>query len=255
MTDERTQMVAAVTCPVCGEENTGVVEWCVECGFRLGTAPGDAPSAPATGWMLEADGISHPLRAGENVVGRLNADVFLSDPSISRRHAVITVGDGKATVRDEGSSNGTRVAAHRLEPGVEMPLAPGETVQFGLVKLSVRAPEGVEAPELAEAAAPETAPAALTNGSARFPLRSGPNSIGRRLENDIVLDDSFVSGRHAVITVREDDATLTDVGSTNGTFLGDRRLAAGLAETIPFETTIRFGSAEWTLTREAGADA
>jgi pSer/pThr/pTyr-binding forkhead associated (FHA) protein len=44
-------------------------------------------------------------------------------------------------------------------------------------------------------------------------------SMGRAPDNDIVLDDSFVSGHHARLTP---PATLVDLGSTNGTLHNGR---------------------------------
>ncbi len=45
------------------------------------------------------------------------------------------------------------------------------------------------------------------------------NPIGRRPENAIVLDDEFVSGEHALLAWRDGKWWLSDVASTNGTFI------------------------------------
>lgn len=42
-------------------------------------------------------------------------------------------------------------------------------------------------------------------------------TIGRAPQNEIVFDDSAVSGQHAVISVKETEALLEDLDSTNGT--------------------------------------
>lgn len=49
-------------------------------------------------------------------------------------------------------------------------------------------------------------------------------SLGRDPENTVVLADSAVSGRHAVLTLRGGAWWVRDLGSTNGTLLGQRRL-------------------------------
>ncbi|HWP06885.1 MAG TPA: GGDEF domain-containing protein [Polyangiaceae bacterium] len=48
--------------------------------------------------------------------------------------------------------------------------------------------------------------------------------IGRDTNNDIVLEDTEVSRRHARLEARGRSWVLMDVGSTNGTFLNDREL-------------------------------
>lgn len=243
---ERTQMVGGVECPVCHAMNAPGAVWCAECGFRLGSEAGEMAEA-APGWALEGEGQRFPLKDGENVVGRLNADVFLSDPSVSRRHAVVTVTEQGVLVRDEGSSNGTKLAGEVVPAGVGIatPVPPGSQLHFGNVPLTLVAPEGMEGlvPEAPPAPEPEpeSPPVAmLTNGVDTYPLRDGPNSIGRRAENDVVISDPAVSGRHAVITVREGGATIADAGSTNGTFLEDRRLIPGAEETLVPGALVRF---------------
>jgi pSer/pThr/pTyr-binding forkhead associated (FHA) protein len=241
---ERTQMVAGQECPVCHEANVPGAVWCAECGFRLGSEAGEAAEA-APGWALVADGQRYPLKTGENAVGRLNAEVFLSDPSVSRRHAVVTVGEQGATVRDEGSSNGTKVAGVAAAAGVETPVPPGAEVRFGSVALALSAPEGMEglvppAPPPTEPEEERAAVAVLTDGVNTYTLRDGANAVGRRAGNDVVLADPAVSGRHATITLRGDDASIADTGSTNGTFLEERRLIAGVEETLAPGAVVRF---------------
>jgi hypothetical protein len=59
----------------------------------------------------------------------------------------------------------------------------------------------------------------LTPGE-QFPLRP-VTRLGRSDGNTIVLDDTFISGEHAVIVERDGDWWLTDRGSTNGTMVND----------------------------------
>lgn len=53
-----------------------------------------------------------------------------------------------------------------------------------------------------------------------FPLLP-VTSIGRTQDNTVVIDDSFVSSHHVLITFREKQWWLEDMGSRNGTFLND----------------------------------
>jgi predicted component of type VI protein secretion system len=49
--------------------------------------------------------------------------------------------------------------------------------------------------------------------------------IGRVASSDLVLDDAFVSGRHARVEYERDGLVLADVGSTNGTYVNERVIA------------------------------
>ena len=56
-------------------------------------------------------------------------------------------------------------------------------------------------------------------------LRAGSQyRVGRDPQSDIVINDSRVSWQHAVLRVDRDAWILEDAGSTNGTFLGTRRI-------------------------------
>lgn len=51
-------------------------------------------------------------------------------------------------------------------------------------------------------------------------------SIGRTPENDLVIDDPSLSRRHALIENINDAFTVTDCGSSNGTFVNGRQVSA-----------------------------
>lgn len=55
--------------------------------------------------------------------------------------------------------------------------------------------------------------------SRAYPLRTGKTSIGYARDNDLVIDSSTVSGHHATIQGRNGIYTLTDLESSNGTFV------------------------------------
>lgn len=55
-----------------------------------------------------------------------------------------------------------------------------------------------------------------------FRIREGPNIIGSAADADIVLNDPAISGKHASLRYKDQKFTITDLDSTNGTFLNDR---------------------------------
>ena len=68
------------------------------------------------------------------------------------------------------------------------------------------------------------APRWLVSAGSRVPLAEGENLIGRDPESILQLDHSTVSRRHARITVSAAGAVLEDLGSKNGTRVGDTPL-------------------------------
>ena len=57
-----------------------------------------------------------------------------------------------------------------------------------------------------------------------FQLTKDRSTIGRRPYNDVVIDNLAVSGEHAVIQMAGGQATLEDLGSTNGTYVNGERI-------------------------------
>ena len=73
------------------------------------------------------------------------------------------------------------------------------------------------------------------------------NSIGRDVNNSIVLDDSFVSAEHALLTFRGRAWYLEDRGSTNGTWLNGQ-LVQGLIP-LGYGDEIQIGQVRLRLER------
>jgi pSer/pThr/pTyr-binding forkhead associated (FHA) protein len=59
-----------------------------------------------------------------------------------------------------------------------------------------------------------------------LPLTSSAILIGRAPSCTLVLDDDYSSSRHARIFPSGDQWILEDLGSTNGTFIGNQRVSA-----------------------------
>jgi hypothetical protein len=76
------------------------------------------------------------LHVGSNLVGRgPDCDVILMDPTASRRHATIVVGERAGSIRDEGSSGGTWVNGLNV---TATELVDGDVLRFGDSEFSFR---------------------------------------------------------------------------------------------------------------------
>jgi hypothetical protein len=106
---------------------------------------------PVTGFALidESTGLSHDLCPGVTMVGRgTDLDLVLSDPSVSRLHAEITVRGRYAYVTDLGlSTNGTRVNGR---PVGRRRLRDGDVLTLGAATFRVVAPPDEPASALSE---------------------------------------------------------------------------------------------------------
>ncbi len=96
-----------------------------------------SPSLPRFFLMAEnEDGTatSYPLSSGENLVGRLDeCPVQIQHPTVSRRHALLTVKEGKVFLRELAGLNPVLLAGDKVEGEVEVQL--NQEVQIGQVKM------------------------------------------------------------------------------------------------------------------------
>jgi len=248
------------TCVRCGAKLPASFRFCGHCGQtadvppprrpthpsspRLDAAatvqPGAAPVAgtPARLVLVRHDGLpgaAHPLDREVTVCGRREGDVVLPDDgSVSPRHAAFTVREGRIRVEDLGSTSGTFLRVRgpraltfgdeirlgrqllRLEPMPRPGGSPAEAFPWGSADPGYRARlvQLLEGGGLGEV----------------IPLRAGANGLGRESVDVSFPADRYVSGRHARIDVGDAAVTLTDLGSSNGTFLrvnGPTEIAAG----------------------------
>lgn len=149
-TADQHESAPQISCPRCGRTLEDGPEVCPYCDAWLGgtgTLTAGAPSLSVLAGSSAASltlpgGVVVEVARGEVVLGRLSDDPRIAQAldfdGVSRRHAAIRADDGRVTVRDLGSTNGTRVAGATITS--EVALAPGET-ELGLganVRIMVR---------------------------------------------------------------------------------------------------------------------
>lgn len=111
-------------------------------GYSFAAAACLSPSAvaPAIGrseWKLLYDDREIALHVGENVLGRSGPGVIVLDaPTVSRRHARLSIcGDG-TTVEDLGSKNGTWLGTTPISSAVRV--QDGDRLRLGSLVVTVR---------------------------------------------------------------------------------------------------------------------
>ncbi|GAB4212704.1 MAG: GGDEF domain-containing protein [Rhodoferax sp.] len=78
----------------------------------------------------------------------------------------------------------------------------------------------------------------------RFVLAAGQMRLGRDSTADILVEDTRVSRRHALIDVLGDEVRLTDTGSTNGTAINGQALVAGQIRLLRAQDLIEVGDTQ-----------
>lgn len=64
----------------------------------------------------------------------------------------------------------------------------------------------------------------IIDGGKHFPLDRPVINIGRRIDNQLILDDPHISRTHAQLRIRDGRFVLFDLGSTTGTIVNGRRI-------------------------------
>ena len=92
------------------------------------------------------------------------------------------------------------------------------------------------------------------NSGMTIPLSGRPVTMGRRADNDVWLDETTVSRRHALILETPTGYALRDLNSTNGTFVNRDRIGTG-EHVLTHGDTIKLAGSDVTLIfRHEGPD-
>ena len=233
-------------CPSCGSDVPPSFRFCGTCGFRMdeGSAPAPLPQPPPgmgpglgqpqmapqrarlSMTLIRPDGSeggTHDLRPGENKLGRSFGPVFENDGYLSPVHAMLDIRGQQAVVRDLDSLNGVFVKMTGEEE-----LQSGQIIRIGQELLRyeiIPTPEPTaDGTELMGSPNPGfwgklTVIIGRDVTGAAFPLLGESVTLGRERGEINFPDDGYVSGLHARVTLRDGRVFLSDLGSSNGTFV------------------------------------
>jgi Double zinc ribbon/FHA domain len=226
-------------CPSCGSDVAASFRFCGTCGFRMDEPsapvqmPTPGPAAPTAGrarlsmTLIRPDGQEggvHELVHGANRIGRNYGSLFENDGYLSPVHAEITLQpNGSGRVRDLESLNGVFVKMTQEEE-----LVSGQIVRIGQELLRfefIGAPDpSADGTELMGSPNPGYWGKLIVIigrdvTGAVFPLLGESVSLGRERGEINFPDDGYVSGLHARVNFRDGRAFLSDLGSSNGTFI------------------------------------
>lgn len=96
--------------------------------------------------------------------------------------------------------------------------------------------------------------ASLLGPTGRTLLGSALVTIGRGLDNQLALNDKEVSVHHAIIRLEGPMYTIVDIGSTNGTFVNNKRLDRNTPRSLTKGDVIRVGQTILTFEISETAD-
>jgi pSer/pThr/pTyr-binding forkhead associated (FHA) protein len=159
-------------------------------------------------------------------IGRETGGIFAGDSYLSPRHATFrSLGGGRAMVKDEASLNGVY---RKLGRDVPVELKPNdvfrigqEIIRFEALTPQPASPDGVErlgAPSKGYIGRIAMVIGREETGNA-FPVPESGVHLGRERGDILFPEDGYVSGLHCRLSWEEKKLFLTDLGSSNGTFV------------------------------------
>lgn len=218
-------------CPRCDADNPDSAATCRSCGspmtagtMVMGVSRGTRPKVSLR--VVRADGGSESVvtMKGDVMTCGRDGDLALrDDPFVAPQQARFFFSGARLAVEDLGGGNGVFI---RLKSDRELPV--GGELRLGRQRLVLEPIPNV-APGPGGAVhwgAPDPGyrfrliqilEGGLRGGA--FPLKDGDNQLGRETGDITFPTDGFVSGRHALLTVRQDRLMIRDIGSSNGTFV------------------------------------
>jgi len=102
----------------------------------------ESPKAPVVGWLVAVDGSQRGedfrLREGQNFIGsEAGCEIVLNDETISGKHASLRHKDGKFTITDLDSTNGSYLN-DLPQPIAREELKDNDVIRLGNVRLKLK---------------------------------------------------------------------------------------------------------------------
>jgi pSer/pThr/pTyr-binding forkhead associated (FHA) protein len=210
-------------------------------------AAGGKPTAATGGRVISLmDGREYVVPASGVVFGRdPSCDIVVGSTEVSRKHASLTPSPEGYLLRDM-STNGVLVNG---EPASSPSLlGRGDVLTIGDEQFRFYADSAP--PPRVPLATLEVISSGLSKGTV-MEVHSPLAHVGRGAHNDIVIADESVSDSHAKLQRREDGWYVVEMGSTNGTYVGGRRID-GEAPLIG-APDVRFGGVKFIFRVPDGA--
>lgn len=226
---------------------------------------------PRVGEVIELEA---PTPGGASITLGRNREnsVTIDSAHLSRRHAEIFADPvGRMMIRDAGSINGTIVNARQVSNADPAPLNPGDQIRVGDTLFTFDGLLMAEAAPITNLLDPNLAPPSsstplrsvgsttplatqmisseessyiyllLRNGQ-RYLFDGEEATIGRGQGNDIVIDSNSISRQHARLQKTPAGIFVTDLGSTNKTFVNGVRADGPIL--LRHNDVVRFGDVE-----------
>jgi pSer/pThr/pTyr-binding forkhead associated (FHA) protein len=236
-------------CPNCGAGVPENFRFCHVCGHDLhdepggqasASAPAERTSAPAVAEapkrastrarliLIQPDGSEgemFPLSSGATLIGRSSGGIFANDAYLSPEHAEFRFEGDQLVVKDMESLNGVYI---RIEPDVPIELFDGSVFRVGQEILRFDGPTAPEpaadgtqhmgSPHRGYLGRISLLVGRDTTGNS-YPIPPQGIHLGRERGDVVFPEDGYVSGLHCRVHSEVGHVFLTDIGSSNGTFV------------------------------------
>lgn len=224
-------------CPSCGSPIPDGFAFCGACGTPIGSGyasqpPSNiAPASSAEGARLVlilpdgTEGGHVDIPTSEVAVGRDAGGFFASDPFLSPAHAIFQATDKSIKVRDADSLNGTFA---KIAPNEPVEIRSGDIFRIGQELILFE--EIDRGSDVSDGTVKMGSPieglwgrVALIVGNGRlgnaFTVSGESIVLGRERGDIIFPEDGYVSGIHLKLYTEKGRFYISDLGSSNGTFV------------------------------------